>query len=107
MGGGFALFGGFRNTVCSGGVIGSGLDDLGSNCFAKSGDTIVIGCDNQLIQSSAEGCSLENVLEEWFSQKRMKRLSGEAGGGPAGRDDANDSCFFVADNIPPQSVSGS
>ena len=67
MGGGLALFGGFRNAVCSGGVIGSGLDDLGSNCFAKSGNTIVIGCDNQLIQSSAEGCSLENVLEEWFS----------------------------------------
>jgi hypothetical protein len=66
MGGGFALFGGFGNAVCSGGVIGSGVDHLGSNRFAQSGDTIVIGCDNQFVQFATECGPFENVLEEWF-----------------------------------------
>jgi hypothetical protein len=98
---GLALLSGLGDTICPGWMIGTGFDDLGSNCFAQSGDTIVISCYHQLIQFSAERCTFKNVLEEWFSEERMKGFSGEARGGPAGRDDANDSYFFVVYNTPP------
>ncbi len=72
---------------------------------AMQGMVGVIGGDDQFIEFPAKGSPLVNVLEKGFSQERMEGLSGEAGRGPAGRDDTNDSCLFVVNYNPPSAVS--
>lgn len=105
MGGGFALTGSFGDAVGAGRVVAAGANGAGSNGFAKAGDAVVIGGDDEFIDFPAEGGPLKNVLEKGLPQERMEGLSGEAGRSPAGRDDANDSCFFVVNYNPPSAVS--
>ena len=107
MGGCGALGGGFGDAVGAGGMVGAGPDGAGADGGAKVCDAVVVGGDDEFIEFPAEGGAFEDVLEKRFAEKGMKGLSGEAGGGPAGRDDPNDSCFFVVNDNPPQSVSGS
>lgn len=99
--GGLALVGGFGDAVSTGGVIGAGSDGAGSDGVAEVGDAVIVGGDDEFIEFLAEGDAFENVLEEGLAEKGMEGLSGEASRGPAGRDDSNDSCFFVANINPP------
>ena len=101
VGGGLALFGRFGDAVGAGGVIGTGANGTGSDGVAEGGDAVVVGGDDEFIEFLAEGDAFENVLEEGLAKKGVAGLSGEAGRGPAGRNDSNDSCFFVANNNPP------
>ena len=101
VGGRIALCGGFGNSVGAGGVIGAGANGAGANGLAEVGDAVVVCGDDEFVEFLTEGGALEDVLEERFSKQGMEGLSGEAGRGPAGRDDPNDSCFFVANINPP------
>ena len=107
VGGRFALLGGLRNAVGAGGMVVAGANGTGPNGFTKVGDAVVIGGDDQVIEFLTKGSAFKNMLEKRFSQQRMEGLSGEAGRGPTGRDDTNDSCFFVVNYNPPSAVSGS
>ncbi len=101
MRGGAALGGGFGDAVGAGGVICTSADDAGPDGVAEGGDAVIVSGDDEFIELLALGGTLEDVLEEGLAQKGMKGLSGEAGRGPAGRDDANDLCVFLANIDPP------
>ena len=99
--GGLALGGGFRDAVGAGGVVTTGVNGTCADTFAEGGDAFVIGCDDELIDILTERSTLEDVLEEGFTEEGVKGLSGEAGRSPAGWDDPNDACFFVVYIYPP------
>lgn len=99
--GGVALGGGFGDAVGAGGVVGAGADDAGADGVAEPGNAVIVGGDDEFIEFLAEGSTFENVLEKRFAEKGMEGLSGEACGGPAGRNNANDLCFFVVNKDPP------
>ena len=80
----------FGNTIRAGRVIDAGPRDLGIQRVAERDDAVVIGCDHQLIKLGALAGTLDHMLKQGLPKKWMKRLSGEAGGGPAGRNDTND-----------------
>jgi len=101
VGSGMAPGGGFSDAVGASGVIGAGADGTGIDGFAEADNAVVVCCDDQFIKFPAPGSSFKNVLKERFSEEGMEGLSGEAGRGPAGRDDTNDSCFFVVYMNPP------
>jgi len=99
--GGLALGGGFGDAVGAGGVVGASVDDACADVFTEFGNAVIVSGDDEFIEFLAEGSALEDVLKEGLAEERMKGLSGEARRGPAGRDDPNDSCFFVANYNPP------
>jgi hypothetical protein len=96
-----ALRGGFGNSIGAGGMIGAGANGAGPDGLAEGGDAVVVSGDNELVEFLATRSALEDVLKKRLSKKRMEGFSGEAGRGPAGRDDTNDSWFFVVNNNPP------
>jgi hypothetical protein len=101
MGGGLALGGGFGDAVGATGMVDAGADGACPDGVAKAGNAVVICGNDEFINFPALGSSFKNVLQERLSEEGVEGLSGEAGRGPAGRDDTNDSCFFVAYIIPP------
>ena len=80
------------------------MNGTGPDVFAKIENALVVGGDDEFIEFGALGSTLKNMLQEGFSQKRMQGLSGEAGGGPTGRNDANDSRIFRNYKVPPSTV---
>ena len=87
------LLGGFGDAIGAGGMIGASAGDFCSEVFAEGNDAVIICGDDEVIEFGALTGAFENVLQKRLSEKRMKRLSGEAGGGPTGRDDTNDKSF--------------
>lgn len=99
MGGVRKLLRGFGDAISAGRVIRACAGDFCSQRFTEGDNAIVIGSDNEVIEFSAEAGTLDDVLQQWLSEKWVKRLSGEAGGGPTGRDDTNDKSFWVGNSL--------
>lgn len=90
----------FSDSIGACGVVRAGLNKTGVERTAEVGDAGVIGGHDEIVEFLALGSPFEDVLQERFPKERMEGFSGEAGGGPAGRDDANDSILVVYENPP-------
>jgi len=66
VGSSVAPIGGLCDAVCACGMIGAGVNYFGSYRFAKSRNATVIGCDDEFVQFSTKGSTLEDVLKEWL-----------------------------------------
>ena len=93
--------GGLGDSVGARGMIGPRFHKTGIKQTAQFGDAGVVGGHDHLVKFLALFGPFDDVLKEWFPEKGMERFPGEAGGGPAGRDDPNDACFFVVYIYPP------
>lgn len=71
-------------------MVGAGADGKDLDFLAKFEDAVVIGGDDEGVEFAALLGAFDDVLEEGFSEEGVEGLSGEASGGPAGRDDADD-----------------
>ena len=76
---------GLGDAVGAGGVLGGSHGDGGSETFGGFFDSLVIGGDDDGVESLAKAGSLEDMLEKRLAAELKKRLPGEAAGGPTGR----------------------
>ena len=104
MGGFPDLRGRLGNAVGSRRMIGTGGHKTGTEGITELGDALVVSCHQQFVKFPASAGSFNDMLQEWFAEEGVEGLSGEAGGGPAGRDDANNASLVV-DRNPPCAVS--
>jgi hypothetical protein len=86
---------GLSDPVGTGGVLGSGEADFGSYGSCQFSNAIIIGCDDKIIEFLTLGSALEDVLKERLAKQGKEGLSGEAGGGPTGWNNSNDSTMFL------------
>ncbi|HMF63298.1 MAG TPA: hypothetical protein VK608_04350, partial [Edaphobacter sp.] len=76
------------NAVGAAGQVGRGELEGPAAAFAELGDLFGVGGDQQVIELRAGLCGLEDPGEHRPSGDGAKDLTGEPGGGEAGRNDA-------------------
>lgn len=84
---------GLGESVGSGGMIRRGHHRFAAEMGDGFCNAFVIGCDDDFRKFRGEFTAFPNVLDEWFTSDEVKRFSGEAGGAPASRKDADDVGF--------------
>jgi hypothetical protein len=71
-------------------VVGRGHHDFPAEGKDGVADAVVVGGDEEVIKLRAAEAAFPNVLDERFSGQDVEGLSGEAGGPPAGWEDADE-----------------
>jgi hypothetical protein len=71
-------------------VVGRGHHDFPAEGKDGVADAVVVGGDQEVIELRATEAAFPDVLDERFSGEDVKGLSGEAGGPPAGWEDADE-----------------
>jgi hypothetical protein len=71
-------------------VVGGGHHDFSAEGKDGVADAVVVGGDEEVIELRAAEAAFPNVLDKRFSGQDVEGLSGEAGGPPAGWEDADE-----------------
>jgi hypothetical protein len=71
-------------------VVGGGHHDFPAEGKDRVADAVIVGGDEEIVEFRAAEAAFPDVLDQRFSGEDVEWFSGEAGGPPAGWEDADD-----------------